>query len=100
MAILEVTAKQEASEAEPVEERTADLKKELEDVKEQLETLIDARKRQEVMVKNIICHWDMYKSMAWLKTSKRVQKKILKLRFEASLSLLEIFYLKDKMSDT
>ena len=61
--IREVTSKQEASEAKLVEERTADLKKELENVKEQLEELTDARRRQEVLVENIVVQRDMYKSM-------------------------------------
>ena len=61
--IREVTSKQEAQEAKLVEERTADLKKELDLVKEQLEELTDARRRQEVLVENIIVQRDMYKSM-------------------------------------
>ena len=64
MVIREVTAKQEVSEAKLVEERTADLKKELDDVKEQLEDLSDARRRQEILVENIVVQRDMFKAMA------------------------------------
>lgn len=62
--IREVTSKQEASETKLVEERTADLKRELDSVKYQLEDLSEARKRQEALVENIVVQRDMYKSMA------------------------------------
>ena len=63
MVIREVTAKQESSEAKLVEERTADLKKELDSVREQLEQLAEARRRQEALVENIVVQRDMYKTM-------------------------------------
>ena len=47
-----------------VEERTADLKRELDSVKSELEVLMDTRKRQEALVENIVAQRDMYKSMA------------------------------------
>ena len=62
--IREISSKHESQEAKLVEERTADLKKELDDAKEQLEDLTEARRRQEVLVENIILQRDMYKSMA------------------------------------
>merc|ERR1712129_217710 len=55
--------KQEASVAKLVEERTADLKKELDSVKDQLEQITDARRRQEALVENIVVQRDMYKTM-------------------------------------
>ena len=64
MVIREVTSKQEASEAKLVEERTADLKKELDTVTEKLEDLTEARRRQEALVENIVMQRDMYKTMA------------------------------------
>ena len=63
MVIREVTAKQESSEAKLVEERTADLKKELDSVRDQLEQLAEARRRQEALVENIVVQRDMYKTM-------------------------------------
>ena len=62
--IREISSKHESQEAKLVEERTADLKKELDDAKEQLEDLTEGRRRQEVLVENIILQRDMYKSMA------------------------------------
>merc|ERR1719495_2353844 len=54
----------EMSEAQLVEEKTAELKAELDSVRTEVEELREARRRQEVLADNLIVQRDMYKSMA------------------------------------
>jgi len=62
--VRELSAQHEAQESSLVEEKTAELRQELDTAMRQVEELRAARARQEVMVENIIQQRDMYKSMA------------------------------------
>jgi len=61
--VRELSAGQEASEAKLVEERTAEVRQELDTALRQVEELRSARERQSTMVESIIQQRDMYKSM-------------------------------------
>ena len=62
--IREMAANQEMAETQLVEEKTADLKKELDNVTSRVEELREARRRQETLMDNLVVQRDMYKSMA------------------------------------
>lgn len=62
--VRELSSNQESAENRVVEEKTAELKRELEMASAQVEELRAARQRQEVMVESIINERDMYKSIA------------------------------------
>jgi nucleoprotein TPR len=61
--VRELSSNNESVESRLVEEKTAELKKELESAAQQVEELRAARRRQEVMVESIIIERDMYKSI-------------------------------------
>merc|ERR1712240_743093 len=61
--VRELSAGQEAAEASRLEEKTAELRQELDTALRQVEELRAARERQQLMVENIIQQRDMYKSM-------------------------------------
>ena len=60
--VRELSQNQEGAEARIVEEKTQELRKELEMATEQVEELRQARQRQEAMVESIIVERDMYKA--------------------------------------
>ena len=62
--IREMAVNQEKAESQLVEEKTADLKRELESVTSNVEELREARRRQETLMDNLVVQRDMYKSMA------------------------------------
>ena len=62
--IREMASNQEKAETQLVEEKTADLKRELENVTSRVEELREARRRQETLMDNLVVQRDMYKSMA------------------------------------
>ena len=62
--IREMAANQERAETQLVEEKTADLKRELESVTSRVEELREARRRQETLMDNLVVQRDMYKSLA------------------------------------
>ena len=62
--VRELSARQEAQESSLVEEKTAELRQELDTAMRQVEEMRAARERQQHMVENIIQQRDMYKSMA------------------------------------
>lgn len=62
--VRELSSKQEVAESALVEEKTAELRKELENAMRQLEELRSARQRQETMVESIIIERDTYKTLA------------------------------------
>ena len=62
--VREMSGAQEKAEAQLVEEKTAELKAELDSVRTEVEELREARRRQEVLADNLIVQRDMYKSMA------------------------------------
>jgi nucleoprotein TPR len=62
--VRELSSKQELAESHLVEEKTAELRRELESAAEQLQELRAARQRQETMVESIIIERDMYKTLA------------------------------------
>ena len=62
--IREMALNQEKAETQLVEQKTADLKRELENVTSRVEELREARRRQETLMDNLVVQRDMYKSMA------------------------------------
>ena len=62
--VRQMSESQEKAEAQLVEEKTTELKLELDHVKLEVEELREARRRQEVLADNLIVQRDMYKSMA------------------------------------
>ena len=62
--IREMAVNQENAEKQLVEEKTADLKHELDNVVSRVEELREARRRQETLMDNLVVQRDMYKSMA------------------------------------
>jgi nucleoprotein TPR len=62
--VRELSARHEAQETSLVEEKTAELRQELDTALRQVEELRAARERQQLMVESIIQQRDMYKSMA------------------------------------
>ena len=62
--VRELSSQHEAQESSLVEEKTAELRQELDTAMRQVEELRAARERQQLMVENIIQQRDMYKSMA------------------------------------
>jgi len=61
--VRELSAGQEAAEATRLEEKTAEVRQELDTALRQVEELRAARERQQLMVENIIQQKEMYKSM-------------------------------------
>eukprot|EP00092_Neocalanus_flemingeri_P000848 GFUD01000905.1.p1 GENE.GFUD01000905.1~~GFUD01000905.1.p1 ORF type:complete len:1977 (-),score=934.20 GFUD01000905.1:29-5959(-) len=61
--VRELSAGQEAAEASRLEEKTAEVRQELDTALRQVEELRTARERQQLMVENIIQQKEMYKSM-------------------------------------
>lgn len=61
--VRELSAGQEAAEATRLEEKTAEVRQELDTALRQVEELRTARERQQLMVENIIQQKEMYKSM-------------------------------------
>ena len=62
--VRELSAGQEAAEQTRIEEKTAEVKQELDTALRQIEELRTARERQQLMVENLIQQKEMYKSMA------------------------------------
>ena len=62
--VRELSAGQEAAEQTRIEEKTAEVKQELDTALRQIEELRAARERQQLMVENLIQQKEMYKSMA------------------------------------
>ncbi len=62
--VRELSSNQEVAESRLVEEKTAEMRKELEAAVTQLEELRSGRQRQEAMVESIIIERDMYKNIA------------------------------------
>jgi len=67
--VRELSAGQEAAEASRLEEKTAEVRQELDTALRQVEELRTARERQQLMVENIIQQKEMYKSMVSGQTS-------------------------------
>ena len=61
--VREMSESQEKAEAQLVEEKTSQLKHELEAVRGEVEELREARRRQEVLADNLIVQRDMYKTL-------------------------------------
>jgi len=61
--VRELSAGQEAAEQTRIEEKTAEVKQELDTALRQIEELRTARERQQLMVENLIQQKEMYKSM-------------------------------------
>ena len=61
--VRELSAGQEAAEQTRIEEKTAEVKQELDTALRQIEELRAARERQQLMVENLIQQKEMYKSM-------------------------------------
>ena len=62
--VRELSAGQEAAEQTRIEEKTAEVKQELDTALRQIEELRAARERQQLMVENLIQQKEMYKSIA------------------------------------
>ena len=62
--VRELSSQHEQHESSLVEEKTAELRQELDTAMRQVEEMRAARERQQLMVENIIQQRDMYKSMA------------------------------------
>ena len=62
--VRELSAGQEAAEQTRIEEKTAEVKQELDTALRQIEELRAARERQQLMVENLIQQKEMYKSLA------------------------------------
>ena len=62
--VRELSAGQEAAEQTKIEEKTAEVRQELDTALRQVEELRSARERQQLMVENLIQQKEMYKSLA------------------------------------